>query len=339
MKELIKKSSFGFLALAMLLAAGGITGCQNTGSSQPQMIAQAPPVQALPAMSGPKRTISVGKFDAIGAFTSSYGGWDIGGGLAAMLTTALLNSGRFVVIERAELSEVLSEQELSASGMVNPATAPKLGRLSGVQLLIYGAVTEFGAQESGGGLSMGISGIGGLPFAIGGANQSASGTVAMDIRIVDTTTGEILESRAVRKNIESSAFNLSVGYSGMSIGGNQFNKTPLGQAVRGAITKAVQYISLTANDRPWTGRVVDMDGKDVVINAGARSGIKTGDMFMIERVTKTFTDPSTGQVLGSKRKELGVLRLSSVQEKMAFGGFSPFEKDKPKRGDMVFIMK
>ena len=68
----------------------------------------------MPVIPGPKRTIAVGKFDAIGAFTQKYGDWDIGGGLAAMLTSALVKSDRFVVIERAELSQILSEQELNA---------------------------------------------------------------------------------------------------------------------------------------------------------------------------------------------------------------------------------
>ena len=79
------------------------------------MAASAAPADAMPKISGPKRTISVGKFDAIGAFTAKYGNWDIGGGLSAMMTTALIESGQFIVVERANLQQVLSEQELKAS--------------------------------------------------------------------------------------------------------------------------------------------------------------------------------------------------------------------------------
>lgn len=309
-----------------------------TESEETKSAAETPAV-TYPKLSGPKRTVAVGKFDAIGAFTSKYGGWDIGGGLAAMLTSALVHSGQFVVIERAELKEVLSEQELKAGGLVNRETGPKLGKLAGVQFLIYGAVTEFGAQDKGGGLNLGISGFGGLPFQFGGATESATGKVAMDIRVVDTTTGEILESHTVSKMIESSAFNLSAGYSGISLGGDQFEKTPLGEATRGAIQDAVAAIIATAGKVPWTGLVIDADGGEIYINAGARSGLKKGDMFMIERVVKTFTDPATGQVLGTRRKALGVLKLSGVQAKMAFGGYSRLEKELPRRGDMVVIIR
>ena len=67
---------------------------------------------AVPEVTGPKRTVAVGKFDSIGAFNNKYGNWDIGGGLAAMMTTALVESGRFIVVERAQLQQVLAEQEM-----------------------------------------------------------------------------------------------------------------------------------------------------------------------------------------------------------------------------------
>jgi len=140
---------------AMILAVVGVaflTACQTTedkssdkapatqlaqvGTTQTDAgAAGAPLTPQLPPPTGPKRTVAVGKFDAIGAFTAKYGEWDIGGGLAAMLTTALVESGRFVVIERANLSQILGEQELKAGGLANPETGPKLGQLTGVQFL------------------------------------------------------------------------------------------------------------------------------------------------------------------------------------------------------------
>lgn len=344
MEDQYKKLGGGFLSLVMCSTFLLLAACQQTASAgnegpQTSVTEQSPQIaQVMPPISGPKRTVAVGKFDAIGAFTSKYGNWDIGGGLAAMLTTSLVESDRFVVIERAELKEILGEQELKASGLVNTETGPKLGKLSGVQLLIYGAVTEFGGKDKGSGISFGFSG-GSMPFSLGGAQEKAYGNVSMDIRVVDTTTGEVLESHSVSESIESSSFNLSVGYSGMSIGSDKFDKTPLGLATRKAINSAVTAIAVTANEHPWTGQVVDIDGKDIIINAGSHSGLQSGDMFMIERITKTFTDPATGQVLGTRSKELGVLTLSGVKDKMSFGGYSAIESEPPRRGDKVVIMR
>lgn len=313
---------------AMQLAQAGSTQSDASGAGASSAPQPAPPT-------GPKRTVAVGKFDAIGAFTAKYGEWDIGGGLAAMLTTALAESGRFVVIERANLSQILGEQELKAGGLANPETGPKLGQLTGVQFLIYGSVTEFGHDEKGGGFSFGFSG---AKIPLGLSQQSTTGTVGMDIRVVDTTTGVVLETHRVRESISTEGWDVSAGYKGISFGTNQFDKTPLGQASRSAITRAVEFIAVRAEKSPWTGQVVEYDGKRLYINAGERSGMKVGDQFMIERAGKVMTDPATGEVLSVRKEEIGVLRLGKVEEKISSGTFTPLSSKPPQRGDSAQLM-
>lgn len=46
------------------------------------------------------------------------------------------------LVDRQDLQQTLSEQELSASGMVNPAQAVKIGSLTGAKVLITGSVFE-----------------------------------------------------------------------------------------------------------------------------------------------------------------------------------------------------
>lgn len=333
-----------------------ITGCETTGPTkedgnvsardQTNKDQNTAPLEGLltepvPDISGPKRYVAVGKFDAIGAFTSEYGGWDIGGGLAAMLTTALVESERFIVIERANLSQVLTEQELKGSKMTNQKTGPALGKLTGVQFLIYGVVTEFGAEDKGGGFSIGGTG-GGFGNLFSGAlsRQSASGSVAIDIRIVDTTTGRIIDSYSAKERIKSSGWDVSGGYQAISLGTNQFNQTPLGEASRRAITKVVQFIARKAQKTAWTGRVVDIGGDEMIyINAGFNSGIKVGNNFIIERITKALTDPETGEVLSNRKKVVGYLQVTAVEEKLAYGPYSSEGMESPKRGDLVVMMK
>lgn len=52
-----------------------------------------------------------------------------------------VNDGLWLV-DRQDLQQTLSEQELSASGMVNPAQAVKIGSLTGAKVLITGSVFE-----------------------------------------------------------------------------------------------------------------------------------------------------------------------------------------------------
>lgn len=308
---------------------------QGAGPSSGILTGPIPPVR------GPKRTVAVGKFSATGAFTSKYGSWDIGGGLGAMLTSALVESKRFIVVERAQVQQILSEQQLKGSGVVSKTTGPDLGNLTGVQYFVYGAVTEFGVDDVGGGFGIGGAAGGVLGGLLSGAvsHQSASGKVAMDIRVVDATTGRVVDVQRVEEPIESSGIDVSVGYEGLSLGGNKFWKTPLGQASRRALTRAVQNFAREADGKPWAGQVVDFDTGVVFINAGENSGIKTGDSFMVERIVKKLTDPATGEILSLRKTALGLVKVDMVEAKLSSGRFTALDVQPPKRGDLVMTVK
>lgn len=286
----------------------------------------------LPTIPGPKRTVAVSEFTAVGSFTAVHGGWDIGGGLSAMLTTALTESERFIVLERGNLSTVMSEQQLAANGLTNQESGAQAGNLFGAQLLIMGSVTEFGQNNSGGGLSFGFSG-----SDLGGAisPQFSKGHVAIDIRIVDATTGQVVNSYTVRKKIESKALAGNINFKGFSFGGNKFNSTPLGEACREAINEVAQRFAADAAAVTWTGRVVDAELGEVYLNAGNNSDIHVGDSFKVYRITKTLTDPTTGEVLGQRKRQIGTIEITEVEEKMAIGEFHKHMNVEPQRNDLV----
>ena len=64
----------------------------------------------------------------------------IGGIVAEWFTTALVQDGRFDVIERAMLQKIIEEQKLAMSGIVDESTASKLGKILGVENVITGSV-------------------------------------------------------------------------------------------------------------------------------------------------------------------------------------------------------
>ncbi|NLJ47356.1 MAG: hypothetical protein GX430_12470 [Treponema sp.] len=67
-------------------------------------------------------------------------------GLADLLAGDLGATGAFTLVEREELERVLREQELVLSGLVDPAGAPKVGRLLGADLLLYGSFLGAGEE-------------------------------------------------------------------------------------------------------------------------------------------------------------------------------------------------
>lgn len=291
------------------------------------------PVQLAPApapYTGVKKRIAVAKFDAVVISAAHFTGWDIGGGLAAQLTTALVESGRFVVVERAILSDILREQQLGAQRLVPKETAAQVGKLIGAQVLIVGSVTEFEQAEKGGSLGIGL---GGRSMGLGLGGQAIEGHVGMDVRLVDTTTGQVLTSKRVEAKASATGVSLTVDTRDVTFGGDAFYKTPIGQAARQAIHEAVALIVREMEGVPWTGRVADLLGDRVLVNAGQDMNLRTGMVLVVSGVVKEVTDPATGVSLGVIEALLGEIQIEQVQEKFSVARL--ITGSLPKRGDLL----
>jgi len=263
-------------------------------------------VAELPPLKGPKKTIAVMDFE------NKAGGeaeWNLGSGMAEMLTTSLVNSGRFIVVERKDITDVLKEQDFGASGRTTEVGAAKIGKILNSQILVRGAVTEFSASSSGG--DTGIS-YGGISLGM----SSSKAHVAVNIRLYDSTTGEVLDSLRCEGNATASG--ASVGYSGVvDFGGSGFSKTPLGKATQESINKAVYFIVTKMNDVPWQGKIASVKDDVVIINAGKTSNVNIGDEFTAYKKGEEITDPDTGATLGCELKKTGRIQVTSVEEKFS----------------------
>jgi len=133
-------------------------------------------------------------------------------GIRDMLTTALFQSNRYIVLERATLSDALVEQEFSASGKVGEASRIPMGQIEGAELLVVGALTAF---------NPGIAGGVGFPVPIPLNKrgdmaildvQMRKGFAAMDLRVIDTRTARIVASVAV----EGSSYKFGAAVSGIA---------------------------------------------------------------------------------------------------------------------------
>lgn len=65
---------------------------------------------------------------------------DLGPKVATLLNANLSAQPDLITVERAELDKVLSEQELGLAGTVSPASAAKVGQLTGAKVLVTGRV-------------------------------------------------------------------------------------------------------------------------------------------------------------------------------------------------------
>jgi curli biogenesis system outer membrane secretion channel CsgG len=107
---------------------------------------------------------------------------DVGSLAVDQLTTLLVNTGRFSVIERERIDAILAEQGLAGKGIVDATTAAQVGKALGAELIFTGAVTNWEVKEARTGNFV----------LIAGSNEKAIDIdLAVDGRIIDTTTSEI----------------------------------------------------------------------------------------------------------------------------------------------------
>ncbi len=236
-----------FILIGCGLLIPGLIGCA-TLQQMTQPTAQVDNnagAQSLPPYSGPKARIAVADFDVKAAKATG----EIGTGLKEMLVTALINSSRFSVVERQVLNAVMKEQELAASGAAQTGTGAQRGQIKTADLIITAAVTEFEPQASGG--SAGIGGGGGIGSGILGGLLGAAmnkAHMALDIRIVDTSTSEVLAATRVQGQATDVSGGIMAGFMGSwALGGglSGYANTPMEKAIRICIIEAVRYISQT----------------------------------------------------------------------------------------------
>jgi curli biogenesis system outer membrane secretion channel CsgG len=267
-----------------------------------------------PGARAAEKRLAVMKFTTTAGSGGSYwhsASWDLGDGMAEMLTTALVETGKFRVLERQQIHDVLGEQDLGASGRVDPDTAAKIGKILGARYLVYGTVDEFEYSRGGEGGGVRIGG-----FRVGGSEAQAH--IGMDVRIVDAVTSEILFS--TRSTAEATRTGFRVGYSGADFGADlaTFQKTPLGEATRkaidNAVAKMVSQFGTEAAPEPapaWSGTLFVADDGTLVIKAGSHDGLKAGDVLVVYRARTTKVG---NEVLTVGQDKIGTIRLVSVGE-------------------------
>jgi len=278
------------------------------------------------AMKGLKKTVAVFDFKNDSGVTSRV---KLGQDFSMQLSDALIQSGQFIVLTRKDLDVVMAEQDLASSGRFawTKKTA-KTGKIIPAQILIKGQITEFEENSSGGGQGLTIKGV-----TIGGSKSSAH--IAVIVQLVDSTTGQIIDSKRVEGKAKSGGF--EIGYSGeFDISSSNFKKTPLGKAVQMAIDRSVEYIAGKMKNIPWEGKVilVKEDGT-VFVNSGENTGIISGTKLSILKEGEALIDPDTGLDLGSDTTEIARIEITEVQEKFSKAKILGTPSGTIEKGDIV----
>ena len=238
----------------------------------PQAVADAQRAQALQA----PETKTLKRKVAIGRFTNEtlYGRALLTGEqLDAMgrqvgdtLSTQLVETQKFIVLERPDLAVV--EKERAMAGISDS--------LPGANALIVGSLTEFGRKTEG------QSG-----FLSKTKKQVARAKV--NLRLIDPRTGAVVFAANGTGQAETES-GTTFGFGSKS----EYDETLNAKAISAAIGDLMNELVNKLEEKPWWSDILDVSGGQIVISGGARQGLRSGQELAVMRRGKTIKSRQTG---------------------------------------------
>lgn len=255
------------------------------------------------ARGGLRYTIAVDQFE-----NKSESERELGGEWATLLTSALHESGSFIVVAQDDMQlKALKEQLRALSGITaqGKKTAVR-GQMSPAQLLVKGVITYFkqGAATQGGGF-----GVGKLKISAGRKKTEIRATIQM----IDASTGALVAAKNFIGLAQERAFAVhdsSGANASMGEGDN------VHAALEKAIAEVIPWLVAQLPSVAWRGSVVKVAGNRIIINRGTREGIISGDEF-IAGESEVLRDPDTGEVLDEIVTERVRIKVVQVGERTA----------------------
>jgi curli biogenesis system outer membrane secretion channel CsgG len=304
----------------------------------PAPVASAPtPVPTGVTTQAEKKRVIVDEFDYSTVKSSVQAVFntqaDIGKGIRAMLVKRMADANKVVIVERAKVDQLMSEQDRNASNRVKQGSGARVGRISGADAVLAGDIIIFGRDDKK--TNIGAGGFARGPFAgIHIKKEEDKAVVAIDYRLIDAETSEVLATGEARG--ESTRKSSGFGGMGGSFGGgggggidmtsSNFGQTIIGEATMDCVNKLAEILSQQATTMKKTvreveARVADVSGGTMVISAGATDGVNVGETFEILKILREVRDPQTKEVLDTVTEKAGEMTITSVRDKIATGTY------------------
>jgi len=183
--------------------------------------------------------------------------------IVEQMMTTLYKLNRFKLFERTQLEKILEEQKLGMSGILDASTAAEIGKGIGVDAIVLGTVTRSGNN------------------------------IAIDARLIDTETAEIVTAQDEMSNRTSIP--------------------ALKQMIKRLTMKISQDLPLVE------GYVINVSGDLLTLDIGSSKAVKKGMKCIVYREGMDIIHPITKKVLGKQTEELGQVKLTEVYPQYSIG--------------------
>ena len=205
---------------------------------------------------------------------------------------------KFDVVGRSDLSDIIKEQDLGASGNVDAKTAAKAGKLTGAKYLLVTTVDDFQDYVE--------------KATFEGTGRSATKRVfrlSVVGKIYDSSTGKLLESANFQTG--NDAFKQIQEERNYSVKDGELSDEMMVAVSRDMAQKIANHVA----DVIFPAKVLIKRDNEVTINRGEGGGVAVGDTFNVFALGEELIDPDTKESLGREEAKVGRVKITQVNPK------------------------
>ncbi len=213
----------------------------------------------------------------------------------------LAGSKTITVVERDQLDKIAEEHKMSAAGMITDDTAVRIGKITGCNYMLIGAVTKYEQSSSETDL-----------WLFAQRKYYASATV--DARIVDVETTQIVLSLSETGTTTQKGQEVNLPYIGLNTRESMRQKMILKGIEEGAIADAISRLAFSIREN-LTGeqiQVLSPGNEEIVIDLGEKGGARVGSLFRVYAEGREIFG-ADGKSLGRERKNIAVVKITQLQ--------------------------
>jgi len=234
-----------------------------------------------------KRKVAIGRFTNETTYGQSFfidsDNNRIGKQAMDILSAKLFETGKFIMLERADLAQVEKELTMAGNSVMNNAA----------DYLVVGSITEFGRKE--------VSDVGVFSRV---KRQEANATV--HIRIVDVSTGQIIYSES-GKGIAYSEAGTVLGVGDKAAYDSSLNDKVLDVAITDLASNVIENML----DKPWRSFILSSEEGNLIISGGKSQNIAKDSIFDVVKTGKKVKNPQTGMYITLPGKTVAKIKVLS----------------------------
>ena len=203
-----------------------------------------------------------------------------------ILSAKLGASGKFILLERNDLQQLLEEANRNGQSAQQAI---------GADYMIIGSITAFGRKNT-------------SQSQVFTTSKTQTVEAAVSIRLVDVATGQIIYSDQGKGSAEITTKSTFVGTGGHA----GYDATLSDKAISAAIDQLVENIINKLSDKPWKSYFLSYDSDAIIIAGGKSQGIEPGMVFAVKTVGKNVKNPQTGIMVTLPGKEVGKIKVEET---------------------------